>query len=373
VFKVAGIIFCALFFLAGCSTTPPSPPTDWSAANSITNSVTNFVSTPSVLQTNKPVASVAQTNFSTITHLNLPPPVITNSAPVTTWTSLDGWAAQRKIGKTHRLSQSPVTTYAIGSSNGVMVLAIGSHGATWNGIEINLGFEPQLIDGEVSLFGLDLKKNLEPLLCEPPPFFGTNCVIVIDPGHGGINSGTRSILDGRFEKEFTLDWAKRIVPLLETNGWQIFLTRTNDVDVSLSNRVAFAEAHHADLFVSLHFNSAAPEKKQNGIETYCLTPAGMPSTLTRGFADIWSENLPNNNFDAQNLQLGVRMHGALLRATGEEDRGVRRARFIGVLRGQKRPAILIEAGYLSNPHEAKLIESSEFRQKLAQAIADALK
>ena len=79
----------------------------------------------------------------------------------------------------------------------------------------------------------------------------------------------------------------------------------------------------------------------------------MPSTLTRGFADPWSELLPNNDFDAQNLQLAVRMQGALLRATGMEDRGVRRARFMEVLRGQKRPAILIEGGYLSNPAEAK--------------------
>ena len=61
-----------------------------------------------------------------------------------------------------------MTTYAIGSGNGVMVLGIGSLGATWNGIEINLGFAPQIIDGEVFLHGLDLQKNLEPLLCEPP-------------------------------------------------------------------------------------------------------------------------------------------------------------------------------------------------------------
>ena len=99
----------------------------------------------------------------------------------------------------------------------------------------------------------------------------------------------------------------------------------------------------------------------------------MPSTLTRGYNDFWSDNFPNNDFDAQNLQLAVRLHSALLRATGMEDRGVRRARFIEVLRGQNCPAILIEGGYLSNPREAKLIESPEFRQKLAEAVADALK
>ncbi len=63
----------------------------------------------------------------------------------------------------------------------------------------------------------------------------------------------------------------------------------------------------------------------------------------------------------------------LLQATGLEDRGVQRARFMEVLRGQKRPAILIEAGYLSNPAEAEKIETAAFRQKLAEAVADALK
>jgi N-acetylmuramoyl-L-alanine amidase len=254
-----------------------------------------------------------------------------------------------------------------------MVLGIGSREATWNGVEFNLGFAPEFIDGEIFLHGLDLQKNLEPLLCAPPLAFSTNRIIVIDPGHGGSNVGTHSVLDGRFEKEFTLDWAKRIKPLLETNGWTVFLTRTSDVYVTNLDRVVFAGARHADLFISLHFNSAAPATKQAGLETYCLTPTGMPSTLTRGYEDNWSENLPDNAFDAQNLQLAVKLHGALLRATGEEDRGVRRARFIGVLRGQNRPAILIEAGYLSNLREAALIESTEYRQKLAEAVADALK
>jgi N-acetylmuramoyl-L-alanine amidase len=325
----------------------------------------NATEKPAVQKTTAP----APKNFLPVAKTNSPP-----ATPIVTWTSLGNWAAARKIGKPHRLSDSPVTTYAIGSGNGVMVLGIGSLGATWNGIEINLGFEPQFIDGDVFLHGLDLQKNLEPLLCVPPISFPqTNRVIVIDPGHGGSNTGTHSVLDGRFEKEFTLDWATRLKPLLETNGWTVFLTRTNDADVSLGERVAFAEAHHADLFVSLHFNSGAPDTKQNGLETYCVTPTGMPSTLTRGFADPWNEILPGNSFDAQNLQFAVHMHAALLRAIGMEDRGVRRARFIGVLRGQKRPAILIEAGYLSNPHEATLIESSDYRQKLAESFANALK
>ncbi len=293
--------------------------------------------------------------------------------PIQTWSALNRWAAQQKIGAPHLLAKTPLTTYAVSSPNGVMILAIGTREATWNGVEIHLGFAPEIIDGEIFVHGLDLQKNLEPLLCAPPLTFGANRVIVIDPGHGGINSGTKSVLDGRFEKEFTLDWAKRLRPLLEANGWTVFLTRTDDIDLPLSSRVAFAASHHADFFISLHFNSAAPDTKQNGLETYCLTPTGMPSTLTRGYDDTASENFPDNQFDAQNLQLALRLHEALLHATDEEDRGVRRARFMGVLLWQKRPAILIEGGYLSNPHEAKRIEDPEFRQKLAEAVANALK
>jgi N-acetylmuramoyl-L-alanine amidase len=295
------------------------------------------------------------------------------TAPVTTWTSLNRWATGNKIGEPRLVSRAPVAAYAIGTANGTMVLDIGSREATWNGTEVNLGFAPEFIDDQVFVHGLDLQKNIEPLLFGPPLTFG-NRVIVIDPGHGGSNIGTRSVLDGRFEKEFTLDWAKRLAPLLEQEGWKVFLTRTSDVTVSNSDRVVFAETHQADLFISLHFNSTPDlDRKPGGLATYCITPTGMPSTLTRNYPDIWSQVFPNNAYDAQNLQLAVRIHSALVRATGLEDRGVSHSRFDTVLRGQNRPAILIEGGFMSNPHEARLIEKPEFRQKLAEAVADALK
>jgi N-acetylmuramoyl-L-alanine amidase len=294
------------------------------------------------------------------------------AAPVTTWTSLNRWAAANQIGEPRLVSHAPTAAYAVKSANGTMVLDIGSREATWNGAEVQLGFAPQWIDDQIFVHGLDLQKNLEPLLLGPPLTFG-NHVIVIDPGHGGVNVGTHSAVDGRYEKEFTLDWALRLAPLLEAGGWQVFLTRTSDMDVALSNRVAFAEAHQADVFLSLHFNSSGSDARQAGVETYCSTPAGMPSNLTRNYADIWTQNFPNNAYDGENLQLAVRLHGALLQATGAEDRGVRRARFIGVLHGQRHPAVLLEGGYLSNPREAKLIATPEYRQRLAQAVADALR
>jgi N-acetylmuramoyl-L-alanine amidase len=372
VLKRTGIIFCALILLAGCTTTTKwpeevisSPPTASGNAD-LTWEDPGFIHPPDAPQPAKSVAAAK----------TIPPrPDASKSAPspsAKTWTALNHWTAQEKINAPQLRSTTPFTTYAVRSLNGEMLLGIGSHVATWNGVELLLGFEPLLIDGEIFVHGLDLQKNLAPLLCAPPLTFDGHRVIVIDPGHGGSNSGTKSVLDGRLEKEFTLDWARRLVPLLQANGWQVYLTRTNDADVSLSNRVAFAEAHQADVFISLHFNSAAPDTRQAGLETYCLTPTGMPSTVTRGYDDTVTQTFPDNYFDEQNLQLAERLHRSLLQATGEQDRGVRRARFLGVLRGQKRPAILIEAGYLSNPDEAKRIEDPQFRQKLATATAAAL-
>lgn len=368
-FKCAGIIFGGLLWLlTGCTSVyqgseAQPPPREWS--------VTNTIARP-VPPANRPSHSVAQLIPPATIHTN-PPPKIFPPPPILTWTSLDRWAKENKLAAPRKVASSPVASYAISSKRGTMILEIGSREATWNGIGIHLGFTPEIIDDQVFIYGLDLQKNLDPLLFGEPLAFGTNCVLVLDPGHGGVNVGTHSLADGRFEKEFTLDWARRIQSRLSANGWKVFLTRTNDTDVALSNRVNFAEAHHADLFISLHFNSAAPDTKQNGLETYCLTPAGMPSTLTRGYTDSWSDRYPNNGFDIENLQLAIRMQAALIHGSGEEDRGVRRARFMGVLLGQKRPAVLIEGGYLSNPHEAEKIESAEFREKLAEAVATALR
>lgn len=376
--KLAVLIFCgALALLAGCVIPPNEPPPAvWSATNEAPQAEkqTPFKPIPPAIQTNLP--PVIKTNRPQVVHTNLPP--ATNVfkpyvAPVYTWTSLRRWAAEQKISPPVLLTRSPLVTYSVASSRGVMVLAIGSREATWNGVMLHLGFAPEIIDGEIFVHGLDLQKSLEPFLCDAEPAYGTNRVIVIDPGHGGINAGTISVNNRQPEKEFTLDWARRLQPLLEQEGWRVFLTRTNDLDIALSNRVAIAEFHHADLFISLHFNSLAPDQKPVGLATFCLTPVGMPSTVTRGYPDFLFQNFPDNYFDTQNVQLAERLQRSLLHATGMEDRGVNRARFIGVLRGQRRPCALIEAGFLSNPHEANRIESPEFRQKLAEAVAAALK
>lgn len=286
------------------------------------------------------------------THIvsNAVPLVAVEPANLGSWIRADQWAARHS---------SPLPSLRAGSKQ-MKVL----------GVNCLLGFEPAWSGGALVLHPLDVSKNLDPLL-ETGPLWSRKSV-VIDAGHGGISAGTRAITGNRFEKEFSLDWARRLRPLLESRGWKVTLTRTNDVDLSLSNRVQIAEAAGADLFLSLHFNSSFPSQAAAGLETYCLTPQGMPSNLVRQYSDDPEAHFPNNRHDSRNLRLALRIQKAVLASTGAKDRGVRRARFMDVLRGQNRPAVLIEGGYLSNPEEARKIESPEYRQKLALGVARAL-
>lgn len=293
--------------------------------------------------------------------------------PAETWVPLRRWCQANGLAAPACISTTPTPVYVVQAGGGSFALRVGSQLAHWDGLEVHLGFAPQLIDAQPYVHALDITKTIRPLLNNNPrPCLSAHPVIVLDPGHGGTDAGTHSIVSGHYEKELTLDWARRVQALLVTKGWQVLLTRSNDADLPLSNRVAFAEEHRADLFLSLHFNSAGPGESETGLETYCLTPAGLPSNLTRGFADDASATFPNNAFDAQNLLLALRVHRALLQVNGHRDRGVRRARFPGVLRGQQRPAIIVEGGYLSNAHEARLIGDPAYRQRLAEAVAGAL-
>lgn len=377
--KLAGAILCALVVLAGCSTSsyhtaqPARPskvrPPNWDNGTVPTNEPPAIESVPI-----DPVPSQPP---------SVPPPPATNPSPVATpiarlapevrWQSLHRWADSRGLGPIRRVTAGSAESFALIASTGVLTLNVGSLSARWENVEIRLGFAPQLVDGQVFVHWLDLHKNIEPLVRGYSASSKPERLIVLDPGHGGSNPGARSAADGRDEKTFTLDWARRLAPLLEANGWRVLLTRTNDVDVSLYERVAFAEEQRADLFLSLHFNSSGGNGREAaGLETFCLTPAGMTSSLTRGEEDDPAEIFPNNAFDEQNMMYAVRLHAALLKLNGYLDRGVRRARFLTVLQGQNRPAILIEGGFLSNPAEARRVGDPTFRQRLAEAVATAL-
>lgn len=290
------------------------------------------------------------------------------SAPVATgksdWLPLNHWASSQGVGGLKRISTNQ---YHLVTHWGVFGLAPKARYAIFNGWRFYLGYPLRQTNGIPYIHRLDAERNLRPLVGSYNPLPQRAKTICVDPGHGGPKSGTKSVLGNYYEKTYALDWALRLRPLLERKGWRVILTRTDDRDLTINQRVAIADKARADLFLSLHFNSAG--KGARGLETYCTTPRGMPSTLKRGYSDPMRMILPNNAHDVVNIHLAAKVHSALLKHVGMEDRGVRRARFMSVVAKQKRPAVLIEGGYLSDLKEARLIASSKYRQKLAEAVA----
>ena len=291
--------------------------------------------------------------------------------PRTGWVSLYDWCAENKIMPPLLSVQGAQTNILIRSDAGVFEFNPPSRNARWDGLLVGIGFPPQFTNKTVLVNAIDLTKVMEPLLLTNAPARKRRGVVVIDAGHGGPNDGALSHDRKMKEKTLTLDWARRVEKLLQGSEWTVYMTRTNDSDIALTQRVAFAELKKADLFVSLHFNSFS-NGAESGLETYCFTPLGMTSHVTRNYADEVNVTFPNNDFDIENLLLAHDMHRAMIRKTGRKDRGIRRARFMTVLRDQKRPAVLLEGGYISNPEEAKLIATPEYRQKLAEAVVEAL-
>ncbi len=291
---------------------------------------------------------------------------------VNSWIPLESWGQFNGLEKPRQLNGGLEATYQFPTSNGALTVRMGSHRLRFGGLDFWLGFAPRLIKGLPYIHSVDARKTLQPLLGPAMQLPRTNRTIVIDAGHGGKDSGTTSCINSEYEKQYTLDWARRLERLLKGQGWKVVMTRANDTAISLPDRVAVAEQVKADLFLSLHFNHGPGNDDLAGVETYCLTPTGMPSSLNRGFGDDTREWHPNNAFDEQNFQLATALHRSVLAAAGAVDRGVCRARFLGVLRGQNRPAVLIEGGYLSNPREARKIATSTYRQSLAEGVAKAL-
>jgi N-acetylmuramoyl-L-alanine amidase len=220
--------------------------------------------------------------------------------------------------------------------------------------------------GHLTLSKLDYEKVFVPLFWDAPKANVRR--IVIDPGHGGKDTGK---VNGPYkynEKAATLDTAARLKILLEKQGFEVVFTRTKDVFVDLDDRPAVATSVKADLFISLHYNAGpAGDTSSDGIETYCLTPAGQKST-NAGKAKSTTGAEPGNRFDGANMSLAWGIQRRLLAGTGADDRGVRRARF-AVLRTLSCPGVLIEGGFMSSRKEGAQIADAAYRQKIAEAVA----
>lgn len=169
---------------------------------------------------------------------------------------------------------------------------------------------------------------------------GATTTIVIDAGHGGYDRG--GIPGQRVaEKEMTLDVAQRLKKVLAANGYRVVMTRDSDVFVPLGTRVAIANSYPNSIFVSVHFNSAK-RRGASGIETYF--------------------------YDRESLPLASAIHYFVAGGAPSSNRNVRRRGYY-VLRKTRNPAVLVECGFLTNPSEAALAQTSSYRQKLAEEIA----
>lgn len=203
--------------------------------------------------------------------------------------------------------------------------------------------------------------------------------IVIDAGHGGEDPGALGT-GNLMEKPIALSISKRLGEILTAKGYKVLLTRDTDRFIPLKGRTEFAKHHKADLFLSIHAN-ASKNPKANGIETYYLD---IDSTDKTSESIAERENA-NSGYSIQELEtllkaliqqsksedshrLAKQVQQELVAATGAADRGVKHARFV-VLIGTSVPAILIEAGFVSNPTEGKKLATAAYQQKLAAAIA----
>ena len=222
-------------------------------------------------------------------------------------------------------------------------------------------------DGLAYLGWADVVGTLNPILYPSKNPAGRLVkTIVLDPGHGGRDPGNMEAQ--RKEKQFTLTFAKELSDLLTKAGFRVNLTRTRDSFVDLPNRPDLARRRGADLFISLHFNSAdgAGAAAVKGSEVYCMTSARTSSTNARG-EGAGTGAYPGNRFDPKNVLLAYQIQKAITEKAGSEDRGVKRARY-AVLRTAEMPAVLIEAAFMTHPTDSRKIYDPLQRHQLGRAI-----
>ncbi len=261
-------------------------------------------------------------------------------------------------------------TLQLSNASTRLLLQVHSPEVSLNGVKIRLLFPLAQQNEVVLLSQADAQNTLRPLLSPAHERLGSKLAsICLDPGHGGKDPGF--LVGSNEEKRYALLLALELRDQLERAGWRVTMTRTKDASVDLPARPAVANRQKADLFVSLHFNAVEISPGTvHGAEVYCLTPAGAPSTNSRGEGSS-SGRFAGNQHNDQNLLLAYELQQALTRGLGTEDRGVHRARY-AVLRDAKMPAVLVEAGYMSHPAEGRKIFTAAYRRQIAQAIVNGL-
>ena len=207
--------------------------------------------------------------------------------------------------------------------------------------------------------------------------------IVIDPGHGGHDTGTIGPT-GLMEKDLVLDVAKRLGAMLEDRlGGEVIFTRADDTFIPLESRTALANQKQADLFISIHANSSRSSSAR-GVETYYLNFTSSPDALEVAAREnavseksihelqdlvkkiTLKEKLDESREFAANVQKSL--YATMSRGNASlRNRGVKKAPFV-VLIGANMPSILAEISFVSNPSDERLLRKPEYRDKIADAL-----
>jgi len=207
--------------------------------------------------------------------------------------------------------------------------------------------------------------------------------IVIDPGHGGHDTGTIGP-NGLEEKDLVLEVGRRLGKMLETRlGAEVVYTRKDDTFIPLETRTAIANEARADLFVSIHANSSH-DPEARGVETYYLNFTSSPDALEVAAREnavsetsiyelqdlikkiALKEKIEESREFAWDVQQSLHS-GLAARAPAIRDRGVKKAPFI-VLIGANMPSILAEVSFVSNPTDERRLSTSEYRQRIAESL-----
>jgi N-acetylmuramoyl-L-alanine amidase len=244
--------------------------------------------------------------------------------------------------------------------------------------------------------GTALSPPAAPVPAAPNPLSGLRFrhAVVIDPGHGGADPGNpgRYLPGGLVEKDIVLAVARLLRAELTRRGVVATLTRSTDTLIDLTDRGAFCRAD-CDLFVSIHVNAMPAGRRADrlsGVETYFLSDAktedqqrvanmendairfeSAPQAGVKGPIDFILKDLQLNEYLRESAQLAqlVQQHVAAIHPGG--DRGVQQAGFM-VLTTARRPAILVETGFATNPTDGAFLASSLGEHKIASAIADGI-
>jgi len=233
----------------------------------------------------------------------------------------------------------------------------------FNSVKIDLNTAPVFKNNTHYISSGDWVKVFRPLFYPGTLKKHSVRTITVDMGHGGADPGAIGRISK--EKHITLRLGRQLAEVLRSRGYRVYLTRNSDIQIPLERVGVIQNRHRSDLFISIHIN-AAQDRSISGIETFCLTPYGEASSNS---GKPQYKKFGGNKFDENNTALAYNIQRGMLSRTRAVDRGVKRARFV-VLRELNAPGVLVEAGFISNRQEERLLNDPAYLRKLANGIAD---